>query len=100
MIAMTMNSVLRGIERPVTLVPVYLGYDHVMEVATYHKELSGKKKKKNLCGRCLVRFANLVISAKGYVNFGEPITLQNFLNERAPNWRTELADDPEQNQAG
>lgn len=33
---------------------------------------------------------------QGYVNFGEPITLQNFLNERAPNWRTELADDPEQ----
>lgn len=30
---------------------------------------------------------------QGYVNFGEPITLQNFLNERAPNWRAELADD-------
>ena len=30
MIAMTINSVLRGIERPVTLVPVYLGYDHAV----------------------------------------------------------------------
>ena len=96
MIAMTMNSVLRGIERPVTLVPVYLGYDHVMEVATYHKELSGKKKKKESVWQVFGAIRKLGNFGQGYVNFGEPITLQNFLNERAPNWRTELADDPEQ----
>jgi glycerol-3-phosphate O-acyltransferase len=96
MIAMTMNSVLRGIERPVTLVPVYLGYDHVMEVATYHKELSGKKKKKESVWQVFGAIRKLGNFGQGYVNFGEPITLQNFLNERAPNWRAELADDPEQ----
>ncbi|MGL6122801.1 MAG: glycerol-3-phosphate 1-O-acyltransferase PlsB, partial [Shewanella sp.] len=96
MIAMTMNSVLRGIERPVTLVPVYLGYDHVMEVATYHKELSGKKKKKESMWQVFGAIRKLGNFGQGYVNFGEPITLQNFLNERAPNWRAELADDPEQ----
>ncbi|MGL4938103.1 glycerol-3-phosphate 1-O-acyltransferase PlsB [Shewanella sp.] len=96
MIAMTMNSVLRGIERPVTLVPVYLGYDHVMEVATYHKELSGKKKQKESVWQVFGAIRKLGNFGQGYVNFGEPITLQNFLNETAPNWRAELADDPEQ----
>ena len=45
MLAMTIQSLLRGIDRPLTLVPVYLGYEHVMEVGTYHKELSGSEKK-------------------------------------------------------
>lgn len=96
MIAMTMNSVLRGIERPVTLVPVYLGYDHVMEVATYHKELSGKKKEKESLWQVFGAIRKLGNFGQGYVNFGEPINMQNFLTEQAPDWRAELAKDPEQ----
>jgi glycerol-3-phosphate O-acyltransferase len=96
MIAMTLNSVLRGVERPVTLVPVYLGYDHVMEVATYHKELSGKKKKKESVWQVFGAIRKLGNFGQGYVNFGEPITLHNFLTEQVPGWREELAQDPEQ----
>ncbi|QDE29703.1 MULTISPECIES: glycerol-3-phosphate 1-O-acyltransferase PlsB [Shewanella] len=96
MLAMTINSVLRGIERPVTLVPVYLGYDHVMEVATYHKELSGKKKKKESVWQVFGAISRLGNFGRGYVNFGEPINLQHFLNQQAPEWRAELAKDPDQ----
>ncbi|MXR70000.1 glycerol-3-phosphate 1-O-acyltransferase PlsB [Shewanella sp. JBTF-M18] len=96
MIAMTLNSVLRGVERPVTLVPVYLGYDHVMEVATYHKELSGKKKQKESVWQVFGAIRKLGNFGQGYVNFGEPITLHNYLNEQVPEWREELAQDPEQ----
>ena len=96
MIAMTLNSVLRGVERPVTLVPVYLGYDHVMEVATYHKELSGKKKKKESVWQVFGAIRKLGNFGQGYVNFGKPITLHNFLTEQVPDWREELAKDPEQ----
>lgn len=96
MLAMTINSVLRGIERPVTLVPVYLGYDHVMEVATYHKELSGKKKKKESVWQLFGALRKLGNFGQGYVNFGEPINLQHFLNQQAPEWRSELAKEPDQ----
>ena len=96
MIAMTLNSVLRGMERPVTLVPVYLGYDHVMEVATYHKELSGKKKKKESVWQLFGALRKLGNFGQGYVNFGKPITLHHFLNEQVPDWRAEIANDPEQ----
>ncbi|QYJ97388.1 glycerol-3-phosphate 1-O-acyltransferase PlsB [Shewanella alkalitolerans] len=96
MIAMTLNSVLRGVERPVTLVPVYLGYDHVMEVATYHKELSGKKKQKESVWQVFGAIRKLGNFGQGYVNFGEPITLHSYLNEQVPEWREELAQDPEQ----
>ncbi|MCE9680362.1 glycerol-3-phosphate 1-O-acyltransferase PlsB [Shewanella sp. AS1] len=96
MIAMTLNSVLRGVERPVTLVPVYLGYDHVMEVATYHKELSGKKKQKESVWQVFGAIRKLGNFGQGYVNFGEPITLHNYLSEQVPDWREEIAQDPEQ----
>jgi len=96
MLAMTMNSVLRGIERPVTLIPVYLGYDHVMEVATYHKELSGKKKKKESVWQVFGAIRKLGNFGQGYVNFGEPINLQHFLNQQAPEWRDELIKSPDQ----
>ncbi|MBR9728091.1 glycerol-3-phosphate 1-O-acyltransferase PlsB [Shewanella intestini] len=96
MLAMTVNSVLRGIERPVTLVPVYLGYDHVMEVATYHKELSGKKKKKESVWQVFGAIRKLGNFGNGYVNFGEPINLQQYLNKQSPDWREEAAKDAEQ----
>ncbi|MCL1143461.1 glycerol-3-phosphate 1-O-acyltransferase PlsB [Shewanella gaetbuli] len=96
MLAMTVNSVLRGIERPVTLVPVYLGYDHVMEVATYHKELSGKKKEKESVWQVFGAIRKLGNFGQGYVNFGEPINLQSFLTQQAPSWREEMAKDLEQ----
>ena len=96
MIAMTLNSVLRGMERPVTLVPVYLGYDHVMEVATYHKELSGKKKKKESVWQLFGALRKLGNFGQGYVNFGQPITLDTYLDQQIPGWKQEIAKDPEQ----
>ncbi len=49
MLAMTIQAMLRGLHRPVTLVPVYIGYEHVMEVSSYAKELRGKKQRKREC---------------------------------------------------
>ena len=46
MLAMTLQAMMRGLDRPVTLVPVYLGYEHVMEVNTYHNEPAGSCKEK------------------------------------------------------
>ncbi|WP_425557373.1 glycerol-3-phosphate 1-O-acyltransferase PlsB [Ferrimonas pelagia] len=92
MLAMTVNSVLRGVERPITLVPVYLGYDHVMEVASYHKELAGKKKEKESAWQVFSAIRKLRNYGQGYVNFGESITIHQFLNEAKPDWRQEIGD--------
>ena len=43
---MTEQAMLRGETRPISIVPIYIGYDHVMEVATYAKELRGATKEK------------------------------------------------------
>ncbi|MFT5636833.1 MAG: glycerol-3-phosphate O-acyltransferase [Cognaticolwellia sp.] len=87
MLAMTIQSMLRGIDRPLTLVPVYLGYEHVMEVGTYHKELSGSQKKGESIFGVIKAIRNLRNYGKGYVNFGEPININLFLNNQVPDWK-------------
>lgn len=90
MLAMTIQSLLRGIDRPLTLVPVYLGYEHVMEVGTYHKELSGSDKKKESMFGVLKAIKNLRNYGNGYVNFGEPINVNDYLNNQVPDWKTAI----------
>jgi len=87
MLAMTIQSLLRGIDRPLTLVPVYLGYEHVMEVGTYHKELSGSEKKNESMFGVLKAIKSLRNYGNGYVNFGEPININSYLDEKIPSWK-------------
>ncbi len=88
MLAMTIQSMLRGIERPITLVPVYIGYEHVMEVNTYLKELKGQSKESESFLGIFKALKNLKNYGHGDVNFGEPISLNQILNEQAPDWRS------------
>ncbi|PMG15790.1 glycerol-3-phosphate 1-O-acyltransferase [Vibrio splendidus] len=90
MLAMTIQAMLRGMNRPVTLVPVYIGYEHVMEVATYAKELRGKRKEKENASLVIRTLRKLRNFGKGYVNFGEPIQLNQYLNEYAPEWTKDI----------
>jgi glycerol-3-phosphate O-acyltransferase len=90
MLAMSIQSLLRGINRPLTLVPVYLGYEHIMEVGTYHKELSGSKKKNESVFGVFKAIRNLRNYGKGFVNFGTPININQFLNEQVPNWKDSI----------
>ena len=90
MLAMTIQAMLRGLNRPVTLVPVYIGYEHVMEVSTYAKELRGKRKEKENAGLVLKTIRKLRNFGQGYVNFGEPIQLNQYLNEQVPEWTQDI----------
>lgn len=90
MLAMTVQSMLRGIDRPVTLVPVYLGYEHVMEVNTYLSELQGSGKKKESVFGVLKAIRNLRDYGYGYVNFGEPISLNSFLSQQVADWKSHI----------
>ena len=90
MLAMTIQSLLRGIDRPLTLVPVYLGYEHVMEVGTYHKELSGSEKKSESMFGVLKAIKSLRNYGNGYVNFGEPMNINEFLNKQVPDWKDSI----------
>ncbi|MCO6546217.1 MAG: glycerol-3-phosphate 1-O-acyltransferase PlsB [Gilliamella sp.] len=90
MLMMTIQTLLRGDTRPITIVPTYIGYEHVLEVATYANELRGAKKEKESLWRTIKAFFKLKKLGFGYVNFGQPIPLNQFLNQQVPDWRNEI----------
>lgn len=93
MLAMVVQSYLKNSDKPIVFVPVYLGYDKVMEVRTYQTELRGSTKRKESVSQ-LVKGGRRALKThfgKAYIGFGEPIYLDQFLTERQPGWREEVA---------
>ena len=87
LLAMSVQTFLDQPERNVMIVPVYIGYDHIMEVSTYMKELSGQKKEKESAWQVLGIFKKLQNFGRAFVNFGEPINLKQYFDQQQPNWR-------------
>jgi glycerol-3-phosphate O-acyltransferase len=90
MLAITLRSYLRSSRTPIVFVPVYIGYERVLEGRTYLGELRGASKKKEslldifkVVGALRQRFGQVS------VNFGEPIKLTEFLEQQQPGWRTQ-----------
>ncbi|WP_373818116.1 glycerol-3-phosphate 1-O-acyltransferase PlsB, partial [Glaesserella sp.] len=87
MMSMTLQALQHGLKRPISIVPVYIGYEHVLEVDTYEKELRGAEKEKENAGLVLRVIKKLRNLGQGYVNFGEPILLNHYLNQHFPEWK-------------
>lgn len=90
MLAITLRSFLRSSRLPIVFVPVYIGYERVLEGRTYLGELRGASKKKEsifdifkVIGALKLRFGSVA------VNFGEPIKLAEFLDQQQPDWRAQ-----------
>ncbi|MTZ12618.1 glycerol-3-phosphate 1-O-acyltransferase PlsB [Pseudomonas sp. JL972] len=88
MLALTLRSYLRSSRLPILFVPVYVGYERVLEGRTYLGELRGAAKKKEsifdifkVIGALRQRFGQV------WVNFGEPLKLNEFLDQEQPGWR-------------
>lgn len=86
-LTMTIQAMLRGTNRPITLIPIYIGYEHVIEVSTYSRELQGATKEKENLLQMLRGLRKLRNLGQGYVNFGEPLSLVNYLNQHVTDWR-------------
>ncbi|WP_457913752.1 glycerol-3-phosphate 1-O-acyltransferase PlsB [Candidatus Gillettellia adelgis] len=89
-LSMTIQAMLRGGSRPITLVPIYIGYEHVIEVGTYAKELRGAIKEKEGLLQMLRGLRKLRNLGQGYVNFGHPLPLTAYLNLHVPQWRQSI----------
>lgn len=94
MLSMTVRSFLRDPARPIVFIPVYFGYERIVEGATYIGELSGKpKEKESIFG--LIRTLRRLREKFGqvHVNLGEPIQLADLLDRYDPEWRTRTMED-------
>ncbi|MGH8168291.1 MAG: glycerol-3-phosphate 1-O-acyltransferase PlsB, partial [Woeseiaceae bacterium] len=88
MLSMTVSSFLQAPRRPIVFVPVYFGYEKLIEGDSFISELGGaEKKEESLFG--LVRSVRALREdfGKVYVNIGDSIHLDTLLDEQNPDWR-------------
>src|SRR5690606_21715548 len=85
MLSMTVRSYLRDPRRPVVFLPVYFGYERLVEGKTYIGELSGKPTEKEpIIGMLRALPAMRKPFGKVHGRFGEPIRLDDVLTSFAP----------------
>jgi glycerol-3-phosphate O-acyltransferase len=77
---MTIASHIRGIPRPIVFVPVYIGYEKLVEASSYLDELRGEAKSRESI-RDVVRGIRLIKQVFGrvHVSFGAALPLDDFL---------------------
>ena len=94
MISMTVRGFLRHPIRPLVFLPVYFGYERIMEGSTYIGELSGAPKEKESVFTLLATLPRLRERfGTVHVNLGEPIALTDMLERHAPGWRERASDE-------
>ncbi|MCB9729923.1 MAG: 1-acyl-sn-glycerol-3-phosphate acyltransferase [Deltaproteobacteria bacterium] len=80
-LATILDAVKGGATHDVKLVPIYVGYEQVIEERAYTQELSGgEKKKENITG--LLKTTKVLWSRYGrlYVRFGEPLSVREQMD--------------------
>ncbi len=93
MLAMTVRSFIRDHQKPIAFMPVYFGYEKVLEARSYLGELRGAKKEKESILGIIKSLRNLRQSfGRVSLTFGEPLLLADFLDQVHPDWRNESKD--------
>jgi len=88
-LAMTTQSLLRGTRKPVAIVPVYVGYERMIEGKSYLNELRGAKKKTESFSQLLgIRKTLKQNFGKVYLNFAQPIFLNKYFDKEQPDWKS------------
>ena len=96
MLAMTVNTYIHHPRIPVVFVPVYFGYEKLIEGDSFISELGGAQKKKETVFGLIRSISSLRENfGKVYVNIGEPIPLEPLLDEKKPDWRDAVGDNDE-----
>jgi len=96
MLAMTVSGWLRHPKRPLVFIPIYFGYERLIEGNSFINELGGaEKKKESLLG--LIRSVKSLREnfGKVYVNVGDPIAIENILDKVKPDWQEAMQGEDE-----
>lgn len=94
MLAITIRAFLKYQKRPIAFIPVYIGYEKMLESKSYLAELKGDDKK----SETLFNSLRSILNIRGFygrvtTSFGKPVLLNSVLDETMPEWITQAYDD-------
>ncbi len=94
-LGMSVHSFIREHSRPLLFVPVYVGYEKLLEGHSYVRELAGKAKQRESLWGLLKTIRTIKrVFGKVHVSLGEPLILANFLDAQHAGWRDQAGDRP------
>src|SRR5690606_1850623 len=94
LLTMTMQAYLADRTRPIVFVPVYFGYEKLIEGQTFIGELGGARRERETLLGFLRSLKSLRERFGGVqVSFGEPLKLEALLDEVHPGWRKEAVEE-------
>lgn len=89
MLAMTIHAYLTQPQTPVVFVPVYFGYERLLEGRAFTSELAGGKKQRESIFALLKSLRTLTEDyGRVHVSFGDPVELDSLLDHHQPDWRS------------
>jgi len=87
MLGMTVDAYIKSQARPMAFVPIYIGYEKLIEGKSYIGELYGdKKKRESTLGALTAIFRLKGHFGKVTVSFGEPVQLNGLLEQNCSDW--------------
>jgi len=94
MLTMTIRAFLKYQKRPIAFIPVYIGYEKMIEGKAYLAELTGDDKKSETLLGSIRSFLNI----RGFygrvtTNFGQPVLLNEVLDQHTSDWQQLPYDD-------
>ena len=94
MLAMTVRSFLKYQKRPIAFIPVYIGYEKMIEGKAYLAELTGDdKKSETLFGSIRSFFSIHGFHGRVTTSFGQAILLNDILTMQNKDWKMTPYDD-------
>jgi len=91
MLGMTVDAYIKSQARPMAFVPIYIGYEKLIEGKSYIGELyGGKKKRESTLGALSAIFRLKGHFGKVTVSFGEPIQLSGLLEQHHSDWASRV----------
>ncbi|MCK4709638.1 MAG: glycerol-3-phosphate 1-O-acyltransferase PlsB, partial [Gammaproteobacteria bacterium] len=89
MLSMTVDSWIKTQKKPLAFIPVYIGYEKLIEGNSYIGELYGQKKKKENLFTSIKSIFNLKGQfGKVTTSFGQPIKLTEILERNEADWKS------------
>ncbi|MAY41594.1 MULTISPECIES: glycerol-3-phosphate 1-O-acyltransferase PlsB [unclassified Neptuniibacter] len=85
LLSMSIDSYRDNPQKPVALIPIWIGYDRLVESKSYQSELSGGTKQKESIAN-LLNTSQILNEKFGstLLSFGQPILLEDHINHSAP----------------
>lgn len=90
-LSMTLQAILQKINKKISIIPVYIDYESILEIQSYKDEINSIRKSQKSYYSILKNIFKKHKFGKIYVNFGKPIFLKKYLKHHESIYKSNIS---------